>query len=136
MRSAQDYQRQLHNYDLNVSIGSVSEAKAMIKQLSQAQKELRLVKKEIAQDVKMIRSEYSQRMAGAAVVSSGVLTLFGQRKAAGSVRAGEKRRLKSEQDARIQPYQNVSLAIDRMINDMDKSKISLERFVVEQNGNG
>lgn len=131
MRSAPDYERAVKAYDKELTISTVADAKAMLKELSASQKGLRQLKKEITLDIKTIRAGYADKMAGAGSAASGVFTLFGQRKTAGSIRADAKRRLKSEQDRQIAPYEQVKLMIDNMINQMDRAKIQLQNYIAE-----
>lgn len=131
MKTPTDYRRDLDPYNVKLSIGSVAEAKATIKDLVQSQKALRQIKKEIDLDIKTIRAGYASRMSTAGAGASNVLTIFGQRKAAGSARADAKRKLKAEQDRQIAPYQQVKLTIDDMINQMDRAKIQLQNYITE-----
>lgn len=131
MKSAPEYERAVKAHNLNLSISTVADAKATLKDLTQSQKALRQLKKEITLDIKTIRVGYADRMVGAGATASGVFTLFGQRKTAGSIRADAKRRLKAEQDRQIAPYEQVKLMIDDMINQMDRAKIQLQNYIAE-----
>ena len=49
----------------------------------------------------------------------------------GSIRADEKRRLSSNRNKAIEPYENLKLSIDDMITQIESGKIRFEKYISE-----
>lgn len=126
-----EYDRRIKSLGLvrQYSITSVSEARAAKTDLTQLQKELRQIKREVDLDIKTIRAQFAQRIASAAQTTSGILGLMGKKGMAGSIRADEKRRLKREQDRILQPYLALKLAIDTQILELNKTKAEIDGII-------
>ncbi len=129
--SWQEYENRIKRLGLvrQYSITSIAEARSARADLVQMQKELRLIKREIDADIKAIRAQFTQRMVSAAQTTSGILSVFGRKGMAGSIRADEKRRLKQEQDRILQPYLVLKLAIDSQILEYDKTKAQIDGMI-------
>lgn len=130
----QEYERRAKSivFAREYEITTPSQARTIKAELSQVQKDLRQLKKEIDLDIKQIRAVYTQKLATAAQTSSGLLSVLGKRAAAGSLRADEKRRLVRERDRTIQPYANLKLAIDAQLLELDRTKAQIDQFIVQQ----
>lgn len=112
--------------------------KSFLKQLTQAQKELRFTKREIGLQVKAIRAKYTQRrsdaQAGAHAMGAaiGIISAFAGkgmsrgRGYGGSLSASRKESLRREQERELQPYLTVSSSIDEMLITYDKLKLDLQ----------
>lgn len=114
---------------MEISASSVAEAKSALSRVRNLQKQLRQIKRNVNLDMKTIRAEYQQKMSTAASTSSGILTLFGQRKMAGTIRADQKRRLGQERDRALQPYQSINLQIDHLLVQLDSVKLQIDEFI-------
>ena len=112
-----------------ISPSSLAEAKTVLAQLRNTQKQLRQIKRCINQDMKAIRAEYRQRTSTAAATSSAIVSLLGERKLAGQMRADEKRRLNAERDRKLAPYDNLKLAIDDLLVKTDGAKALFDDFI-------
>jgi hypothetical protein len=115
MASADEYRQQLKAQDLDrmeISDSTLDEAQKTLADVRNSQKQLRHIKSLINLDMKTIRADYRQKMSTAASTSSTVVSLFGKRKLAGSLRAEEKRRLAGQRDRVLEPHQAVKLMID------------------------
>jgi hypothetical protein len=92
------------------------------------QKQLRFVKKELANDMSIIRHEYSVKKQ--VVSNSGTLSgLFFGKKYAGSMRQSKRTQLATDQKRALQPYENVKNVIDQLLLKMDSLKLSLEEAI-------
>jgi rRNA maturation endonuclease Nob1 len=130
--SAEDYRQEIAElgFDrMTIEVSSVTEAKQALAKVRAAQKELRQIKRNINMDMKIIRADYSERMATAGAGTSTLMGLFGQRRAAGQLRADAKRRLRAERDATLAPYDEVKLMIDDLLVQMDSAKLQLTGFI-------
>jgi rubrerythrin len=114
---------------IGISPSSLAEAKTVLAQLRNTQKQLRQIKRNINLDMKAIRAEYRQKSPDAAAFSSAFLTGLGKRKAAGKRRADAKRRLQAERDRKLAPYDSIKLAIDDLLVKMDGAKALFDDFI-------
>ncbi len=103
------------------------EAKLLKARIIQIQKELRLVKKDIAITKRSINSAYTSKKtqvgkgAGAAL-AAGVLG----RKTAGKMNVLNRDSVRLEQASAIAPYENVISMIDNLLVQLDRAKIELD----------
>ena len=133
MSSASYYKEQVQSLDiennLNKKVTTIGEAKQLISECRNYQKELRLIKKNITLDIKVIRSEYSEKIASAGQLVGGAFSIFGKRRIGGSIRADSKRSTTRERNAIIAPYEEIKLAIDNFINGIDEIKGQLDSYI-------
>jgi len=114
---------------MEFTVSSVSEARDVLRQIRNHQKKLRQIKRDINATMKAIRAEYRQQSSNAASGASTVLTVMGDRKAAGKVRADAKRQLRRERDIKLQPYDETKLVIDDLLLQMDSAKAKIQKFI-------
>ena len=114
---------------LEIQVSSISEAKQLLSQMRDYQRQLRFLKRDINSEMRAIRAEYTAKMASAASTTSGIVSLFGKRKLAGQIRAAEKRRLRSERDQILAPYENVKRVIDDLQIQIERAKVQLKAFI-------
>lgn len=134
MTAPKEYRRQISELGLDhmeILVSSLAESKAALTKVRSLQKQLRQIKRNINLDMKAIRAEYRQRVSTAAAGSSAILSLFGKRKLAGQMRAGEKRRLNAERDRKLAPYEDLKLTIDDLLVQMDAAKVRLGNLIEE-----
>ena len=116
---------------MELSASSQAEAKATITRIRSLQSELRQIKKSINLDIKSIRADYTERIANAGSVTGGIFSLFGKRRAGGSIRAAAKRDMTKQRDSVIAPYEEIKLHIDTLINKLDEAKHQFMGYVAE-----
>jgi len=131
MADPEYYLNRVKALEFSVSASSVDEAKRVKKQVTQTQKQLRQLKKEINLDMKNIRAHFKERTASAGSTSSGLLSIFGKRKTAGTMRAHAKRGVAKERDNALQPYERLKLHIDNLLLKADAAKDTLDDYIQE-----
>lgn len=132
MATAKEYRQRITNLGLDslaISVSNKAEAEATLARLRELDQELKLMKRQLVQEVKEINASYSDLSARTASTSSSVLRLMGQRKIAGQVRADAKRNLASEKSRTTQPYEDVKLTIDDLLNQLAAAKPKLQDFI-------
>jgi len=131
-----EYIEQINKFDieknLNKTISSIKEAKEIQKLCLEYQRSLRQIKKSIVLDIKTIRLEYKDKIAGAGSTLGGVFSLFGKRRLGGSIRADAKRGMTKERDSVISPYEELKLVIDNYIYAIDDIKNQLKEYISEE----
>ena len=105
---------------IDFSPNSPEEQKALLKELRQRKKELRLEKREVLADMKAIRDEAPRRSAKA---GKGFLGTYDPKLA-----AQERRRIRYEKKAALRPYEGTKAAIERQITQIDRDILWAERF--------
>lgn len=118
-----------NHVDFQWEIASIKDAKLQITKIRQIQKELRLVKREIGNEIKMIRADYKVR---ASNVQAGILSTFIGRRAAGQDRARKRLDVKQKEMATIAPYEKIVRQIDNILVQLDNVKIDIERQSIEK----
>ncbi len=118
-----------NNGDLNVSAKSVAEAKIAIKELKLKKREYALAKREISQQQKLIRAEYtnSVRQKGSKFIGGGG---FGRlvRTVQTISRDVDRRTLAQE----LAPLEQRNNTIDGIINAIEQAVLQLEKFIIEK----
>lgn len=133
--SAKEYRKRLEELGLlrkggvELSASSVPEAKQALLHIKQLQLELRNIKRELSLEMKVIRQQYQQQMPSAGSGASSVLTLFGKRKAAGSIRADAKRHVAADRDRALSDYEAVKQTVDGLLVQMESAKLSFQQFI-------
>ncbi|GAB4574183.1 MAG: hypothetical protein Kow0077_19450 [Anaerolineae bacterium] len=121
---------------LELSFGSVAEAKLIKKRLTQMQRELRAIKSAINNEMKLIRAEYNSKIANvSSSMGSVVGSLIFGRKASGRFNAMEKQALREERDRVLAPYQDTKNTIDRIIIQLDSGKVTIDQWILSQSDN-
>jgi hypothetical protein len=121
------YTRKINDLELGTlrekKVQCKADAEKVLRQTKDFQRRLNQIKREINLEMKSIRSEYKERRTKAGEGFSGVLTLVGQRKLAGSVRADAKRQMTKERDQVLVQYDKVKLHIDSLLTQLNRLKI-------------
>jgi cobalamin biosynthesis Co2+ chelatase CbiK len=118
-----------NNGDLNVSAKSVAEAKIAIKELKLNKREYALAKREISQQQKLIRAEYtnSVRQKGSKFIGGGG---FGRLvRTVQTISRDADRRTLAQELAPLEQHKN---AIDCIINAIEQAVLQLEKFIIEK----
>jgi hypothetical protein len=121
----------LVNFDgsrISLSVNNVAEAKLAIKELRLIKKEMQIDKKRLAEDIKVIRFEYSQsvKSRGPMMRGGGGFGRF-VRGFQTLSRSGDRHSLASK----LQPLETQKTSIDSNINQIDGAILQLERYVHE-----
>jgi hypothetical protein len=132
VKPASDYVQEIKALDMAISCESIAEAKSAKRKIISVEKKLRLIKRNINQDMKAVRAEYRDRIGSAGQgVGNALLQLTAGKRTAGKFRAEEKRRLRGERDRKLQPYQQVKLMIDDFMTQTADAKRRLDDFIAE-----
>jgi hypothetical protein len=130
------YTRKINDLELGTlrekKVQCKADAEKVLRQTKDFQRRLNQIKREINLEMKSIRSEYKERRTKAGEGFSGVLTLVGQRKLAGSVRADAKRQMTKERDQVLVQYDKVKLHIDSLLTQLNRLKIQLDNYIQEE----
>jgi hypothetical protein len=113
---------------INISIQSLPEAKPAIKALKLKKKEYALVKRELTQQQKMIRAEYTDkvRQQGSKVRGGGGIGRF-VRTVQTMNRDADRRALAQ----RLAPLEEQKNAVDAVITTIDQAILQLEKYIIE-----
>ncbi len=87
---------------ISLTLDTPESIKLQVKQIALAQKELKVIKKELSAVVSNINQQASQ--ASADSFSSVVSNILGKRKLAGSIRADKRRAIQQQKQTERQPY--------------------------------
>lgn len=135
MATAQEYLSQLKELATampqnrqSLSFSSKDEVKAYLTSLKNLQTRLRFIKREISQEIKLIRNDYKQEAMKAS--NRGALAgLLAGRGKGGAYSASLKRTAAAKRDNAIQPYHAVSAEIDNMILSIDQAKLQIQEML-------
>ncbi|MEG3833841.1 hypothetical protein [Microcoleus sp. Z1_C3] len=113
---------------LNISVQSLPEAKLAIKALKLKKKEYALVKRELTQQQKMIRAEYTDkvRQQGSKVRGGGSLGSLARTFQTAN-RDADRRALAKQ----LAPLEEQKNAVDAVITAIDQAILQLEKYIVE-----
>lgn len=113
---------------INIAVQSVAEAKIAIKALKLKKKEFALTKREISQQQKIIRADYTDkvRQQGSKVRGGGSIGRF-VRTVQTINRDADRRALAQ----RLAPLEKQKNAVDRIITAIDQAILQLERYILE-----
>jgi hypothetical protein len=132
MNTPQYYLDEVRNLGLegfHIQVSSKVQAKQVLADLTQKQRQLRFLKSRITQDEKEIRAQYQDRLTNAGATPSNFASLFGKRKLAGSIRADAKREVSRQRDQQLALYAKIKLSIDDFIVQMDGAKLQLRGYL-------
>ena len=101
--------------------------KLQVKQIGLAQKQLRVIKKEINVAIRNINQQATQ--SGADSLVSVGLDVFGKHKWAGRMRAETRQAIERDKKALRQPYMELKEAIDKFILEGDRLKLKAEEYL-------
>ena len=102
-----------------------------VKQINLAQKQLRIIKKEINTVIRTINQNANQSHPDS-VISVG-LDIFGKRRWAGTVRSETRRQIEREKIDARQPYLEIKDSIDRLILEGDRLKLIAKNYILTDN---
>lgn len=102
---------------ISLILDNPESVKLQVKQITLAQKELRVIKKKLSATVRTINQQASQ--ASADSFSSVVSDVLG-RKLAGSIRADKRRAIQRHKQVARQPYLELQDAIEQLILEADR----------------
>lgn len=108
---------------------SPEELKQQIKRIILAQKQLRLLKKELTSEIRNINQQAAQ--ANVDSLGTALLSAMGQRKLAGQARADTRRAIEKQKKLARQPYLNYQAKIDELILEGDRLKLLAEEYEVD-----
>ena len=138
MSSAQDYEQRVwtivgamaQGRQIHLQWNTAVEARLHKTRITQIQKELRLVKKDISLTKKAVNASYaSERTKVGKGFGAGVATgLFGK-KAVGRSNAAIRDNLRRNQLNAIAPYEGVSRLIDDILLQLDQLKLQLDSWI-------
>lgn len=140
MSNVNDYEKRVWNTlgsiakgkKVHVQWNTVAEAKLQKAKITQVQKELRLIKKEVGTTKKIVNAQYAAEMAkvgkgfGAGVAAG----LFGK-KTAGKINTLNREAKRQQQLNAILPYENVIRLIDGIVVQLDELKLKIESWIVQ-----
>lgn len=115
---------------IDLEWNSIAEARLHKSRITQIQKELRLIKKEVIQTRKEINAVYAAQQinVGKGFGSGLAAGIFG-RKAVGAVNASAKSNLRQRQLNATAPYDSVSRLIDGILLQLDQVKLQLDSWI-------
>ncbi|MEH2459910.1 hypothetical protein [Nostoc sp.] len=112
----------------HISVQSLTEAKIAIKELKLKKKEYAFVKREISQQQKIIRAEYTDkvRQRGSKVRGGGTIARFAR-----TFQTINRDADRSVLAQRLAPLEQQKNAVDGMINEIDQKILQIERYIIE-----
>lgn len=117
---------------LSLTLDTPESVKQQIKQITLAQKQLRVVKKKLSATVRSINQQAVQSSADS--LGSVVFDILGKRKVAGSLRAEKRHAIqRSKQNAR-QPYFDLQAVINELILEGDRLKVLADEYLLDPEG--
>jgi hypothetical protein len=117
---------------LSFSWNSIPEARQLLISIRQKQKELRLVKKDILQSMKEVRSSFKTQRA---TVQVRLLTRLAGYKAVIHSRASKRENLRQQEVTRLAPYQSIAHIIDETLVRLDGVKLEIETWIASKDEN-
>lgn len=116
-----------------LSAKTIPEARLMLRQMSQVQKELRQVKKEINLTMKSLRSQYADQKEDVArsTFGKGLLQGFFGRKSVSRMDAAQKNSIRQTQNKHLAPYEDLMRQIDGIILEYDGLKLKAESWITQ-----
>ena len=135
--SVQDYAHRVDELlkgNARFRVESVDDAKLSIKRITQMQKELRQVKKEIGLTLKSLRAQYSDQKAGVGKPGFGqgfMQGIFGK-KTVGRANAVKRDTIRQNQQNQLAPYEQLQHRIDNILVECDANKLKLEQYIAQQ----
>ena len=138
MTSASDYLNRVYKVighdpgkkgkiDFSIHWDSIAEAKILLIEVRNKQKQLRLIKKDIGFEIKKISYQYEDE---ASSVSPGFgASLFLGKGTAKSLAASKKRQIRDQKRNNVQPYEAVKRLIDEIILKYDIAKFEITQWI-------
>jgi hypothetical protein len=121
------------NREIALEWNTITEAKLHKSRLTQVQKQLRLIKKEIVQTKHEINAAYTSEGIGIGKsFGAGIAAGFFGRKTMGKVNASTRNSIRQQQIRAIAPYEEVSRKIDNVLLQFDQLKLQLDSWITEQ----
>lgn len=117
---------------ISLTLDNPESVKLQVKQITLAQKELRVIKKELSATVRKINQQASQ--ASTDSFSSVVSDVLGKRKLAGSMRADKRRAIQRHKQVARQPYLEIQDAIEQLILEADRLKLLAQEYLLDPEG--
>ena len=116
------------NSKLTLTLDSPKSVKLQVKQISLAQKQLRIIKKDVNCAIRNINQAANQSYPDS-VLSVG-LDIFGKRRLAGTIRSETRRQIERQKIDARQPYLEMKDQIDRLILEGDRLKLIAEEYIL------
>jgi hypothetical protein len=120
-RNGQVVERTLHG---------LPEIRQAVSEITQMQKQLKLLKSEINAEMKEIKLSFAQRKTN--VQANPFVGILIGKKNAGHMASMHRQQLRQAEYNAVSPYQNAAMSIDRFILLLDQMKTNINRQVVEQ----
>ncbi len=109
-------------WKFSLSAETPAEAKRVVARIRQQQKELRLLKTDLAADIREIRARYD---AEAAAVQPSALSIFGGKEAFRRSAANKKRQIKAQRDKSTAGMEAMKRIVDDLLIQLDRAKLEL-----------
>jgi hypothetical protein len=143
MTSPQDYQAQIKEIlgvpsesgaiNLQFKWDTPIEVRQERVRIQYMQKQLRLLKKDIAVTIKSIRSEFTAKKAGIGKgVSAGLGAAIFGKKAVGKMNAIDRENWRQLESKAIAPYQTLSRTVDDILLKLDGVKMEMEQSILSE----
>jgi micrococcal nuclease len=118
---------------LKLEWSTVSEAKQLKSRLIQAQKQIRLIKKDVNALKKEIRATFAAETAkvGKTIGSEISKALVGK-KATGKANARRKEQLRRDREKQLEPYDRVAHTLDQWLARLEQSKSEIDQWITNQ----
>jgi hypothetical protein len=132
--SPDEYRAQISALGLDkasLSASTAAEAKQALLKCRRFQGELRLIKKAVSLEMKVIRAASASEAASAGSLTAGAFSLFGKRGIAGRIRADAKRSVRASRDRELQPYENLKLMVDDLLHQLDAARLRFQHYLAE-----
>ncbi|MEA5513429.1 hypothetical protein [Nodularia sp. UHCC 0506] len=117
---------------ITIVIDSPESVKRQIKQISFAQKKLKILKKELSLSIRNINQEAAQ--ANADTLLSVLSDISGNRKLAGQARAIQRKKIDKNKKQVRQPYIELQMQIDQLILEGDRLKLLAQEYCLDPEG--
>lgn len=117
---------------ISLTLDTPESVKLQVKRITLAQKELKVIKKELSGTVRSINQRAAQ--ASADSFSSVVSNILGKRKLAGSIRADKRKAIQRQKQTVRQPYLELEEAIEQLILEGDRLKLLAEEYLLDPEG--
>jgi len=133
MADASDYMRKFKSIfgmpedddsmSFSLDVETPEKAKTALEKIIIMQKELRLLKKEINAEIKIIRARYSEEISK---VGTDFWSTFARNRSSIKLNSMKKTSMKNEQASELEPYNELIRIIDKNMIVLDKAKLDIK----------
>jgi len=118
--------------NISLILDNPESVKKQVKQINLAQKQLRLMKKELSKSIRGINQAAAQ--SNADTFLSVLNDIAGNRKLAGQARARQRRIIEKNKKQARQPYIELQMELDQLILEGDRLKLLAEEYYLDPEG--